>query len=414
MQTPSFDFTKDENYQYPQSFAYRIDDEVKIITRPGPGQNSVGFIKTMHNIVYSPQRYETELVPLNNWPRMCFIYNKILTHNKFLIKPDVDLQLIESNLKATEKAMQFFEIDINNPNPDPMQTELKLPPIPSTLSKPPQKTTFLNPDDIRDGFRISKNIMNKPNEYPFVTTCDDATNENIEGYNDVSTLYALSETLFPENPAINGNVDHAIYYNKHFNTAIIVDASVMLKEYRDTIFPELQILFELDNSKMSEIDELKKILPNLTFLNEMDCTDYLDAFIFKKHNRRIASDDAKRALNKLYQITAEPEHKIKFSEIYNRLKEYMKLNDENSQILKHILPNILLEIGLHKKRITSGIYYYGCIEKTLNAEPGVNVTKPSPTDGRDYGYVIIDVNKPPTPPLQPGPDDDPDDKINGQ
>ena len=249
--------------------------------------------------------------------------------------------------------------------------------------------------DHRDIKLESDKKLNEYKEHIGLKTINEA---DIEGYNDVSNFYTLSDTIFPDTVPINGNTLYLICYNKQFNTAIIIENSLQIKDQLKTLFPELHILLEVDNTKKMKISVLREKLKTHTFLNDIECIEYLDDILYKKGNRRITTNDIRDTINRLYQITDDTNHKIKFTDMYNSLKKYMNLNDDNSQILRNTLPNVLLEINLKKKRYTTGIYYYGCLEKETEAKVNADqflkyFSKCVPLNDLRYSLDIIDVNK---------------------
>ena len=430
MTTPTF--LPNMNY-YDKIFAYRIDDEIKLITHPGCDHK---VIKQLHELIYPKERYETELIILD-CPKDMFIYRQLLNQYKFFNNPDIDLDQLQVNLRKMAEAMSFFKLDPNNPVsnepidpriirfPAPDQQNFLHPdhnagitfqgipiPMPDNIQLP------IEEDDLRDMDTESKNMMSKMaskmtainqlathdkqltgdllqqlDDVTYQDTKQLATNQfkkmttntaDVSAYNNTGNLYQLSSDIFPSAIPAGGIINYDIYYNCHFNTAIIVEESSVLNDNVQQIFPELRIMYHVDLSKMKEIDELREKLPTQTFVNEYDCKDFLDKILYNKAFR-VTTEDIKKEIKKLYEISDKIEHKMKFSDIYNKIKDTMRLNEENSNIMKKTLPNIFLEIGLQKKRYSDAIYYFGCVEK-----------KPTivelPKFERDYGYNIIDVN----------------------
>lgn len=367
-------------------YAVRIDDEVKMITPTSATMMGKTKITKFHNEIYPKARYEVEVYEMLNCPNNMFIYGLISNDYGFLNKPEIDLKEMQKNLQQIAASLRFFKVDLNNPIQTKNEDNNKfLPATPVGLFFPGEinessRNTLMNPMPIKQMVKETLLSELKPGQEPIP----------VEAYNGTSgDLYELSANIFPDLIPTYGNMSYRVYYNVHFNTAIVVEETSGISEVQLTMFPELRVQYEVDHTKTQEIEELKKLLMTKTFEDEYDCKQFLDNILFKKPTK-ISTEDIKKQFNKIYQITDDVNEKMKFSEIYNKLQESMKLNEENSVILKKNLPNILLEMGLQKKRYSDAIYYFGCVEKIpVLASTKNNTAK----ETRSYGFDIIDVNK---------------------
>jgi hypothetical protein len=67
----------------------------------------------------------------------------------------------------------------------------------------------------------------------------------------------------------------------------------------------------------------------------------------------------KQYINKVYTITSNLEDRIQFNDIYKQVLKDIHIKEEYKSTIYKILPLVLKDIGLEKKRYSTGIYWYG-------------------------------------------------------
>jgi hypothetical protein len=158
-----------------------------------------------------------------------------------------------------------------------------------------------------------------------------------------------------------------IYYNNYFNDIIITNLE------RPDIFNELTLIYngycdkeqinELIKLDKEQINELIKLQDNL--FSNIEIAKYNINKIINKNiiNTKISIFEIKELIHKYFYIDNNQENKIKFSDIWLLLLSKQNINEDYKTYIKKQLPKALEEMGLSKKRLTSGIYWFGIIYK---------------------------------------------------
>lgn len=153
-----------------------------------------------------------------------------------------------------------------------------------------------------------------------------------------------------------------IYYNTHFNKVVTLINQLDSTEINE-IFPELKYVINIEG-KQDDIDSLKDALENNYFFN----LEQLEGFIkFYKTENKITEKQIKKCLNTNFLFDNNVENRIKFTKLYNKLVYIMGIDCDVSskKVLKQMLPRILKEMKLSKKRYSDGNYWYGITLKPL-------------------------------------------------
>ena len=198
------------------------------------------------------------------------------------------------------------------------------------------------------GFLINKNIV-------LHDFC-----ENINYFsnfidNDLSkkSIFTLCYKVNQIEQNIKNNIN--IYYNNYFNDIIITNL------VKPDIFNEFTLIYNGYCDK-EQIDELISLQDNL--FNNIEVAKYNINKIINKNiiTTKLSIFELKELIHKYFYIDNK-ENKIKFSDIWLLLLSKQNINEENKVIIKKQLPKALEEMGLAKKRLTNGIYWFGLVQK---------------------------------------------------
>lgn len=150
-----------------------------------------------------------------------------------------------------------------------------------------------------------------------------------------------------------------IFYNEYFKNTLIIE-KININFYSSDLFPELLILY--DNLFLTS-EQINNIKDNSDIYESIDDIKYeiKDIINNKPNDMQII-----KYIHDNYEITKNIEDKILFSNLFEIIKNDMKLNDDYVVIIKRKLSYILKELNLQKKRFSKGIYWYGLKRKINN------------------------------------------------
>jgi hypothetical protein len=159
-----------------------------------------------------------------------------------------------------------------------------------------------------------------------------------------------------------------IYFNNQFNNLLIIvqpDDFIFHNSKILNLFPELNLLLslEIENEKLETIKELN----NDIFVNYEDAKVRVNRILNDKViDSKLSIDEIKNLIKKYFSINTNPQDCIKFTNIWNTISSEIKVSDSYVNYIKRQLPNILTDLGLQKKRLADGIYWYGLVVKNLD------------------------------------------------
>jgi hypothetical protein len=81
--------------------------------------------------------------------------------------------------------------------------------------------------------------------------------------------------------------------------------------------------------------------------------------------------ELKEYLVEHYQLSQNVDHRVKFTDLFNQLCEQMSIHQDHHKFVKTLLPPILKELKLEKKRYSDGMYWYGIrqdLKKSIRAD----------------------------------------------
>ena len=158
-----------------------------------------------------------------------------------------------------------------------------------------------------------------------------------------------------------------ICFNKYFYNVVLLSEKDISESDLSRVFPELKLI----QSLLIENDTIKKdIVDRIMHMTEIDIineninnvmNNYSDT---KKWPEKPTFDSIKTYIQSVYKITSYIEDKIQFSMILDRVCKEMHYHvDEKRAIANKILPLVLKDLGLNKKRYAQGVFWYGLVEE---------------------------------------------------
>jgi hypothetical protein len=213
------------------------------------------------------------------------------------------------------------------------------------------------------------NLYNNPilkyldNKYGFLSNKTFELNtfcENINYFNTFmnnnSEIFSICYTLDNIEQSIIYEKDIYIYYNNYFNNIIITNL------VKPEVFNEFTLIYNGLCDK-EQIDELISLQDNI-FIN-IEIAKYNINKIINKYviNTKISIFELKELIHKYFYLCDNQENKIKFTDIWQIILLKQDIDETYKQYVKKQLPKALEEIGLCKKRLTNGIYWYGLAQK---------------------------------------------------
>ena len=178
-----------------------------------------------------------------------------------------------------------------------------------------------------------------------------------------------------EESLLDYHKDYTIYFNNQFNNVIIIESKFDFMGSNNKLkklFQEIVFIAKERLSKETYIEVSK--LSKDVFVNVDDVKTKLNRILHDKLiDSKLSIDEIKFLIKKYFSIDTNPEHCVKFTNIWEIISSELKVSDSFVNYTKRQLPLILQDLGLNKKRLSDGIYWYGLVCKPLdNTKPVTN------------------------------------------
>lgn len=293
--------------------------------------------------------------------------------NESVIKP-TGQEILSANTNGNEQYEKIYQ-----PIPTHVVPNLQLRSIP--LTKENEK-----PFDITDDFQYEDDKL----VHPFY-------NENIQGgfaplvpiNNNLYDVY-VSNLVMPE-------TIYYLYFDKlNFQCRI---SSEISNHYftKSPYFPEIEFIADIYDYNMTQenntfvtfirsrfidkffatTDDVKKLVEALLYTEQIRSNFYENEKKQVKNMSEFTPELFKNFINFNFELSQTDEHKIKSSHLMEMLKTYLdisKIKYENSK-LSSMMPIVLQELGLKKKRYKDGNYWYGLQKRSVDNEFSERIKK---------------------------------------
>jgi hypothetical protein len=328
-----------------RSILFNIDDSYKIIYNINANFNNI--IK-YHKIIYGNEIITKDLI---FHPNIKKLYPTFLNEYNFFENDASDIDNTYENINTLSKALYSAEGFFKNISKE------------DNIQEPACLGTFLKQDPLECE---PKFIPNSRGGRPISKTS-----------NKVSGINITKHILF--NSCIFNGIQYNEYYvlfNKHFLKTYFIKTELINTQDLKLYFPELNLLsvIKLENDN---IETYEKICKNI--IDEEVIIIKIKQLQNKGNNNffieGVSFEAIKSYLEATYNITSNIEDKIQFNTIYTRILEPNHITkDEDMSRLYKLLPMVLKELGLSKKRYSTGIFWYGLQMKKT----------------KGFGYGIVD------------------------
>ncbi len=186
----------------------------------------------------------------------------------------------------------------------------------------------------------------------------------VEPYSD-DTINFMEIKLFNDS-LLDTYQNYNIYFNSQFNNILIIDQKddfIQSNNKFKKMFPELVFVLgtKLEDNKLKLVQELCKDI----YVNAEDAKVKINRIIDDKViDSKLSIDEIKGLIEKYFSLDNDPSHCIKFTNIWNIISSEIKVSESYINYIKRQLPIILTDMGLQKKRLADGIYWYGLVRKS--------------------------------------------------
>ena len=158
-----------------------------------------------------------------------------------------------------------------------------------------------------------------------------------------------------------------ICFNKYFYNVVMLSEKDISVSDLSIMFPELKLIQSLFIENDTIMNDIRNTITHMTevdVINENINNVMNNYSSTKTYPERPTFDSIKNYIQSVYKITSYVEDKIQFSIILDRVCTEMKYNvDEKRSIANKILPLVLKDLGLNKKRYAQGVFWYGLVEE---------------------------------------------------
>jgi hypothetical protein len=391
----------DQFCQKNKNFLIKIDDDFKVVSNYSFNEN---FLNKIIKVYYPDSAIEifklsahSDILLSTLTEPTSFLSSNEIDPNEFISKLNM-FDTIVNYLNTLDKTSSFISkittfsksfdrkehstIDAHDGDVRDTQISTRLP-VANANHYDLRGSIGLNlvdaPSPVKNGVYYKEHslLSNPKNASHFnVDGCyDDPTDtDDISGYNFSDTSF-MDIARFSES-LLDNYVNYNVYFNSQFNTIIITqdigDFIAHNTKFKN-FFPELQLVVseKLNTTQLSQI----KNLNNDIFVNLEDAKSRVNKILNDKIiDSKLSIDEIKGLIKKYFDIDTNPEHCIKFTNIWNIISSEIKVSESFINYIKRQLPGILADLGLNKKRLSDGIYWYGLVKKQLNTSKSTHLT----------------------------------------
>jgi hypothetical protein len=149
---------------------------------------------------------------------------------------------------------------------------------------------------------------------------------------------------------------------------VIENQNTIFVEYLTKNFKDFELVKTYSKLNIKELENIKNYFHKRDFESNEIILKKINSFEFlfdmnndKKHDT--VSNEIEKFIRERYTINNEPKNMMKANEILGQLIIELQIFNKDKMKLAKELSSILLNMGLKKKRMADGIYYYGIVSK---------------------------------------------------
>lgn len=226
-----------------------------------------------------------------------------------------------------------------------------------------------------DGFKDDNNKSAFKRQFilPNVNNSEDVET-TVEAFSDPDCIYKLVNEK--DNITNTEDINYLptyIIYNNLYNTSLVINENADTIKLIENDFPEFTVVDKLmdlsDNNSLNihnffhkkmfdSIEDIKSKIESFRVLYSIKD----DSNLFKDYTEK---EEVIMIINRLYDQNTNPSDKIKATELYSRIEHLSKPENQGNLAFRKRVARYLIEIGLTRKRVSDGIYYYGLVYKNI-------------------------------------------------
>ncbi len=240
--------------------------------------------------------------------------------------------------------------------------------------------------------RLEKNIC-KPQTIENMNA--NASNQNVLPYNDYEVsednvipvpntkvacapvkYYSWKADEFTNNPD-NFHKCAILYFISQNIGVVIENEDIAHIHYLTKNFKDFEIIKEYSKLEKKELENIKNFFhkryfeSNEIFIKKINSFESLYDINNDKKKDSI-NNEIEAFIRENYQIDNDPKNMLKANEISSKIILELQYFDKDKLKLGKELSNILLQMGLNKKRMSDGIYYYGIVPRQSYSQINTN------------------------------------------
>lgn len=196
-------------------------------------------------------------------------------------------------------------------------------------------------------------------------------NDDLHGTPNWINLEYFNESLLQNETTYN------FYFNSQFNNLIMIPiSSDYLSNPKFKLYLSEMIFISNEKLNESQIKQLSTLKDEI-FVDLNDAKNLLNRILHDKIiDSKLSIDEIKNLMTKYFVFDNNPEHCIKFTNIWSIISSEIKVTESLENYIKRQLPIIFKDMGLQKKRLSDGIYWYGLVKKNIvdKTEPNNNLS----------------------------------------
>jgi hypothetical protein len=145
---------------------------------------------------------------------------------------------------------------------------------------------------------------------------------------------------------------------------VIENQNTIFVEYLTKNFKDFELVKTYSKLNIKELENIKNYFHKRDFESNEIILKKINSFefLFDMNNDK-NNNEIEKFIRERYTINNEPKNMMKANEILGQLIIELQIFNKDKMKLAKELSSILLNMGLKKKRMADGIYYYGIVSK---------------------------------------------------
>jgi hypothetical protein len=218
--------------------------------------------------------------------------------------------------------------------------------------------------------------------------------EVVDEYDPTGNVYSsFNDNLVPVSTSYDTYADiesnlfktkYYIYFNSRTNSIMTFQFQI---NHITSLFPELVEIYSgtISDDEYTMIEGLCKEI----YVDAEDARKSINKIINDKViDSKLSLMELKTIIKKYFTIDSNPENRIKFTNIWEIIGKGITISSQYNSYYRHILPTVLEDLGLSKKRYSDGVYWYGLQEKKKQTEFVNNTISSTPLTDDEYKEKI--------------------------